>query len=167
MSSKKYTEEQLRIAREIVDQEEAIEVERKARAVARQKLEAQAKREKKAEAIARAKVAERLEKKKRNAKPKLEPRNSTQFKWLISGPIFFWILNASLGLFAMSGKDGLYYHFWWFAPLLWVAICLWVWATPYDAKQVEKPPFGLWLPSVVSVLFLIALAISLASLRAF
>ena len=140
MASKKYTAEQLRMAREIVDQEEAIEAERSRRATVKRKA---------------------VIKKTRNALPAapvLSGRDRTMLVALIAGPLVWWLVNGILRLYAISSPGGFYYHFWFVIPLGWVVLTLAVWVTPYD-KQ-DKPPFGGWLPSLVFFVLIVLLVVS-------
>ena len=139
-TNRKYTAEQLRIAREIVDQEEAIKAERMRRGTVKRKA-----------AIKKARKA-------LPAMPVLSGRDRTMLIRLIAGPLAWWLANGLLGLYAMSGPGGAYYHFWFVIPLGWVAITLAVWSTPYDEK--ESPRFTGWL--TVGVLFLLVLLIALS-----
>jgi len=140
MASKKYTAEQLRMAREIVDQEEAIEAERSRRETVKRKA-----------VIKKARQA-------LPAAPVLNGRDRTMLAALIAGPLVWLLVNGILRLYAISSPGGFYYHFWFVIPLGWVVLTLAVWVTPYDKK--DKPPFGGWLPSLVFLMFIVLVAMS-------
>jgi hypothetical protein len=139
-AKKKYTAEQLRIAREIVDQEEAIEAERTRRGTVKRKA-----------VIKRAR-------KVLPARPIVSGRDRTMLIRLIAGPLAWWLVNGLLGLYSMSSPGGAYYHFWFVIPLGWIAVTLAIWSTPYDEK--ERPRFTGWLTA--GVLFLLVLLIALS-----
>jgi len=133
MANKKYTAEQLRIAREIVDQEEAIEAERSRRGTVKRKA-----------VIKKARKA-------LPAAPILSGRDRTMLIRLVAGPLVWWLANGLLRLYAISGPGGLYYHFWFVIPLGWVLGALWVWNSPHDGQ--ETPSFtGLLTIGVLALL---------------
>lgn len=104
MATKKYTAAQIRKAREILDQEEAIEYERERRAKLRET---------------------RWDKEDRvsyTPKP-MNPRLKKSLSLLGGGLLVMWLINGLLGLYAVSGEDGLYRRvFVWLVPLLWTLV---------------------------------------------
>ncbi len=150
MANKKYTAEQLRIAREIVDQEEAIEAERLRRGSMRRKASVKRVRKTVRELVPES--------------PTFSPRDKSMIKKILIGVGVWWATNGLLGLYAISSPGGLYYHFWWAIPLGWTLWWVYTWATPWDS---EKPSaYGSilnWLTIGLIFLFLLAGALSFSA----
>jgi hypothetical protein len=110
MATKKYTAAQLRKAREIIDQEEAIEYERERRTKLREA---------------------RRDKDNRVAytpKP-ISPPLKRSLILFFGGLFVMWAINGYFRLYAIASDDSLYRRFFWVAPLLWAGIVgLWHWA---------------------------------------
>lgn len=115
MTNKTYTAEQLRVAREIVDQEEAIEAERKRR---RERQAAAPKPKIKASVTTKSKTG-----KVSNTRTKKAIQRS------LIGLFVFWIINA--GLYPASGETSLYRKVLvWAVPLIWLFL---VWLPVLDS----------------------------------
>lgn len=152
MASKKYTAEQLRIAREIVDQEEAIKAERSRRGSVRRQ--------------ASIKRARKTVRELAPASPIFSPRDKSMLKKILLGVGMWWIANGLLRLYAISSPGGLYYHFWWVIPLGWTLWWVYTWANPWDS---EKPSaYGSildWITIGLLAVFVIAGALSLNAMN--
>ena len=147
MANKKYTAEQLRIAREIVDQEEAIEAERSRRGSTRRK--------------ASVKRVRKTVRELAPASPTFSPRDKSMLKKILLGVGVWWIANGLVGLYAISGPGGLYYHFWWVIPLGWTLWWVYTWATPWDSEEPSAYGNALNLITLgLLVVFVIAGALS-------
>lgn len=104
MANKKYTAAQLRAARKIIDQEEAIEYERERRT--------------------RLREARRDKEDRITYTPKpMNPRLKRSLSLLGGGLLVMWLINGFFGLYAVSGEDGLYRRVVvWLVPLLWTLV---------------------------------------------
>ena len=120
MTTKRYTAAQLRKAREIIDQEEAIEYERERRAKLREA---------------------RRDKENRVAytpKP-IDPRLRKAIIQIVGGLFVMWAINGYFRLYAIASDDSLYRRvIVWAVPLLWVSVVgLWYWANnPSEPKPL-------------------------------
>jgi hypothetical protein len=147
MANKKYTAEQLRIAREIVDQEEAIEAERSRRGSMRRK--------------ASVKRARKTVRELAPASPVFSPRDKLMLTRILLGVGAWFVANGLLGLYAMSSPGGLYYHYWWAIPLGWTLWWVFTWATPLGNEKPSAYGNVLnWITIGLLAVFVIAGALS-------
>lgn len=124
MPKRKYTEEQLRIAREIVDQDEAISAERNARLRNRRK------------AVVKSVSA-------RVTKPSfLQGRKNERTKKALQRAVFglglFWVINGVFRLYEVSSATSLYRTVLiWAIPLIWLTA---VWIAWLDQAKPDRTP---------------------------
>lgn len=124
MSSKKYTAEQLRVAREIVDQEEAIAAERERRQ--------QQRRNRVVKEVSRTLGRSTTS----DSSMSLRTRKALQ-RGLI-GLIVFWAINGYFRLSEISSETSLYRSVLvWAIPLSWLVI---VWVVWHNNGKVRKKP---------------------------
>lgn len=122
MSSKKYTAEQLRVAREIVDQEEAIAAERERRQQQRR--------------IRVVKEVSRSLSRSTTSESAMSPRTRKAFQRGLIGLIVFWAINGYFQLYEISSETSLYRSVLiWAIPISWLVI---VWAVWHDNGKVQK-----------------------------
>jgi hypothetical protein len=122
MATKKYTAAQLRKAREIIDQEEAIEYERERRAKLRE-----ARRDKVDRVIY-------------TPKP-INPRLRVALIQIAAGLFIWWFINGYFRLYAIASDDSFYRRVVvWAVPLFWVSLIgLSYWANnPSEPKNLTK-----------------------------
>ena len=121
MATKKYTAAQLRKAREIIDQEEAIEYERERRTKLREV---------------------RRDKENRVAytpKP-FNPGLKRSLTLFFGGLFVWWAINGIFRLYANAAEQSLYRVLFWLFPLFWAGVVgLWHWANnPSEPKNLTK-----------------------------
>ena len=121
MATKKYTAAQIRKAREIIDQEEAIEYERERRAKLRE---------------ARRDKEDRIT---YNPKP-INPRLKRSLILFFGGLFVLWAINGYFGLTSVASEDSLYRRvIVWAVPLLWASVVgLWYWVGDPPTRVVVK-----------------------------
>jgi hypothetical protein len=144
MSRRKYTEEQLKIAREIVDQEEAIAAERDAR------------QRKRRSAVVKS-VSTRV-KKPPFLQGKKNERTRKALQRAAIGLGFFWFINWYFQLYAVSGETSLYRTVLiWAIPLCWLAVVgiSWLDQGKPDRKPGEYSAGDYAVFTVVGILVLV------------
>jgi len=131
MPNHRYTPEQLRIAREIVDQEEAVAAERKERQRQRRAAAASAAVRIRSRRIPRSTV-----------KNETKSINKPIIQSLV-GLFVFWAINGSLRLYAMSSETSLYRTVLiWAIPLAWLGFVWLRWASESDKRYRPQPKPG-------------------------